>query len=257
VGLPCQSDSDCRPPGGPGVNICSSSLSDPIFPTPVCVLLTCDPYASLFCDAPPNQSSNTPGVCLQTGTNPDGGDPPGVCLPLCGIDGTGSAPEGCVGNDTCVNMGLAEFSTSRNAVWGPGYCWGGCTTDSECPTGSSCQTNEGICVRTVTPPTKALGAPCTSADNGSATTPAACNCVVDPWTSTMAGTCTQFCIVDSPAAACPAGYLCDSFETTDVFPIQSVGIAGSCLHACDGDAGTCPANLTCVTSDTAGPDCLP
>ena len=37
VGQVCTSDADCQPPGGPGINVCSSSLQEGVlFPTPVC-----------------------------------------------------------------------------------------------------------------------------------------------------------------------------------------------------------------------------
>ncbi|MGA3122702.1 MAG: hypothetical protein ABSF69_18200 [Polyangiaceae bacterium] len=277
VGLPCQSDADCRPPGGPGVNSCSlSAFPDPIFPTPVCVLTTCNPGTDgnvHYCDGFDDSPVSSSGVCIPTGASAEGGIPQGICLPQCFWFSGGSPPLpelfpvlvdldgggfGCAGNDAC------NFWASVGGVLGIGYCWGGCTIDSECPAGSSCQMNEGICVDTPVPPST-LGAPCTSADNVLATNAAPCDCLANP--STMAGVCSQFCVVDSMSAVCPAGYVCDALEPSQVsdpdggvspaFTVQNTGLAGYCLESCGEDAGSCPANLTCSTATAAGPDCTP
>lgn len=275
VGAACQSDTDCQPTGGTGANTCSvSTFNDAIFPTPICVSRSCDPGTdgnAHFCDGPDDPTS--PGFCLPVGQGQ------GVCLPRCFALNDGSAPVGCRGKDNCVvaafvsqtipDAGADAAAASPIAI---GYCFGGCTVDADCPSGNSCQADIGICVRTVTPPTKQLGQACTSADNGSATMPAACNCLVNPNTGT--GYCTHFCAVNSPTASCPSGYVCDSFEPTTLtsnatgatvpgFPTQNTALAGSCVAVCSlpdagGDGGAaCPAGATCTVGEAAGTDCLP
>jgi hypothetical protein len=268
VGNACQSDADCQPAGGPGVNTCSiSTFNDAIYPTPVCVSRGCDPGSdgfAHFCDGTSDDPS-APGFCLPIGQGQ------GVCLPRCLARNDGSAPVGCRGKDNCVVAAFATDLTTNQPV-AIGYCFGGCTANSDCPAGNSCQTDIGICVRTVTAPTKQVGQACTSADNGSTTTPATCNCLVNP--NTGNGYCTQFCAVNSTTATCPTGYICDSFEpktltdstgvTVAGFTTQNSALAGSCVVACslpdaggDGGSSTCPAGSTCTTSETAGNDCLP
>ncbi|MGD0680173.1 MAG: hypothetical protein ABSC94_32725, partial [Polyangiaceae bacterium] len=228
----------------------------------VCVQSSCNPGtdgAVHFCDGPDEPSS--PGVCVQTSPGV------GLCLPECLIPSDGTAPSGCQGLDACVLYSIGTEANS-NTVIGLGYCFGGCTKDTDCPTGNVCQTNEGICVSTATAPTKALGAACTSADNGTSTTPANCNCLFDSTTSV--GICSQFCLVGSTAAACPAGYVCDSSEPTMVlddadaaipgFAMQNTGLSGYCLPMCTAAGTGCPTTptgLTCINADTAGPDCQP
>jgi hypothetical protein len=272
VGKGCQSNADCQPIGGVGVNTCSSStFANALYPAAVCVLRTCNPGTDgnlHFCDGPDNPAS--PGVCLNSANG-------GICLPKCLAAADGSAPTGCQGKDTCALAATAVISSQLVAI---GFCLGGCTADTDCPAGNKCQKDQGICLTTVTPPTKALGAPCTTADNGSTTTPAACNCLINQAAMATQGFCTQTCIVGSAAAACPAGYLCDSQEPLQVtdpntgatltgFATQNAGISGLCLPtatsctadagagASSGDAGACPANSRCVTTNTAGPDCQP
>src|SRR5438105_446480 len=74
VGLPCKADSDCQPAGGPGVAICSTSaFNGAVYPTPVCVIPSCDPGIdgfAHFCDGPDVPGS--PGFCLPIGSNGGG-----------------------------------------------------------------------------------------------------------------------------------------------------------------------------------------
>ncbi len=271
VGLPCRSDADCQPAGGPGVNTCSTSLNDPIYPTPICISPSCalgPPGSIEFCDGP-SDSLSSPGVCFDTGS----GNGVGVCLPQCGFLADGSAPRGCQGKDACYFFGSGP-GTSGGPV-GIGYCFGGCTMDTDCPIRSRCQVDTGLCLTTVTTPSKAVGQACTQADNGnaSASPPVAptCNCLYDAMTSQ--GLCTQFCVVGATDAPCPDGFVCDSFENTPGdagtgFATQNVGLAGSCLPvaancggAATGDAGavaaSCPTGTTCTSGDSAGLDCQP
>jgi hypothetical protein len=292
TGNPCTSDLDCQPAGGPGLTVCSSSLQNPVFPTPVCVLTSCDPGTDNlihYCDGPDDPSS--PGVCLAV----SGG---GICVPQCAFLSDGSAAQGCHGNDACSFYG-AGLDTTTNQLVGIGYCWGACTADSQCPTGSSCQVNQGVCLTTVSPPTKTVGQACTAADNSVG---GACSCITNPSnTSTSApGVCTQTCLVNTTTDACPSGYVCQTFEPNTLtdpttnqsvtgFTTQNTGLLGLCVATCTaGDAGggggaeadassdeggtttsdastgggtptggACPASTMCDTSTAAGATCLP
>jgi hypothetical protein len=269
LGNVCQSDLDCEPAGGPGVNTCSlTTFSEAIFPTAVCIQKSCDPGtdgATHFCDGPDAPSS--PGVCVNLGGTP----PTGLCLPTCLFASDGSAAVGCQANDACVlydfgTLAVAPAGGAGTTLIGVGYCFGGCTKDADCPTGNLCQVNEGICVKSVAAPTKTIGTACTAADNGSSASAATCDCFLN--SSTMKGACSQFCLVGSTADPCPSGYVCDALEPTELtdqagasmpgFPTQNAGLAGSCVATCTDEGGTCGASMfSCLHDTVAGPDCLP
>lgn len=291
VGLPCKSDLDCQPSGGPGLAVCSSSLTNPVFPTPVCVIPSgCNAGTDNnvhYCDGPDDPSS--PGVCLSVGQ--------GLCLPQCEFANDGSPAQGCQGNDACTFYGAGI--TANNQVIGIGYCWGACTADSQCPTGSSCQLDQGVCLTTVSTPTKSVGQACTAADNNAG---GACSCLTNPndTSASAPGLCTKSCQVDVTKNACPSGFVCQAFEPTSFpamgttpatpgFATQNTGLAGVCVAACSGgDAGggsspgveadassgeggtlpssdgstgggggTCPPPMMCDTTTAAGASCLP
>ncbi|MDP9148685.1 MAG: hypothetical protein M3O36_01885 [Myxococcota bacterium] len=244
VGLPCQTNADCRPAGGPKINVCSlgAFTGGPLFPTPVCILQSCDPGTDGFlhyCDGPDVPAS--PGICLKSGTG-------GICFPRCDMLADGAAPAGCRGKDAC-NF-IASGLTTTSQLVGLGYCFGGCTSDTDCPSNSGeagagkCQTDQGLCVTAVQQPTKAPGDACGAADARSG----ACNCYYS--TAASAGYCAPACIVGSTTSACPAGFVCDSQQPAALrgdagatgFTKQNVGLAGYCLAACGGtDAGSAPA----------------
>jgi hypothetical protein len=164
------------------------------------------------------------------------------------IPSNGSKPSGCQGKDGCnvIGWGLLQSSGAPEAF---GYCFGGCSADTDCPSGSKCQTNDGTCVTTLVTPTKALGDPCRRAPAANPDPIGACSCMAHP--STGLGYCTQFCLAgaNSPAQ-CPAGYVCDTQLPAQItasndasvpgFATQNVGLVGSCLKTCTpgtGDAG--------------------
>jgi hypothetical protein len=247
----------------------------PLLPTPVCIGLGCaiaDPTYVTYCDGTAGAGSANPGaaplgLCINVGAS-------NVCLPLCTFDGaSGRSPVGCQGKDTCVATAFSTVASDGGgaaAAYGVGYCFGGCTEDTDCPAGSSCQVEDGVCVTTKTVYSLSIGALCTEVQAGTA---AGCNCEYDA--TTGVGYCTLACV--QGGAGCPSGYVCDSLlpgpaqgagdgGTSSGFSTPPAGLAGVCLAMCaaaDGgpdagpDAGACPSGSTCRPSDLAGNDCLP
>jgi hypothetical protein len=286
TGLPCTKDADCLgDAGGPGNVKCSITAlpsvfgGDAIYPSGVCMITPAQGGNCSapndgnfhFCDGPDQQGS--PGICVPL-------PPPAVtgdCLPLCLFPADGTAAQGCVGKDACIPFGFG--TQSSGAAIGIGYCWGGCTQSSDCPTGNVCQTNLTQCVKSATPIT-AAGSSCL----GSAKPTAACNCfatVAPP----QNGFCADSCITGDPTG-CPAGQVCDANLPTELvgandatatgFTQQNSGLVGVCLPTCTlgtGDAGTkdsgaktdagsgggCGgfANAVCQSTTAAGADCAP
>ncbi len=240
VGKTCTTNADCATAHGPNVAVCSNTVfkGEDFFPTAVCVLPSCSPVSDKtsihYCDGPPDDP-NSPGLCV-----PSGGA--SICLPKCTYDKAGGAPKGCVGKDACNAYPITASA-------GVGYCFGGCTQDSDCQDGQKCQTDRGWCLPGVTPPTKPVGATCTTSDSSSL----ACNCL---YGTNNTGYCSQFCTIGG--AACPNGYTCDSLELRlSGYTTPNVGMAGYCTLACSADAGTCPSTATCTNAFASGPDCIP
>jgi len=244
TGKVCTSDADCVGPGGPGIARCSSTVFAPeaYYATAVCILPTCAPVSDTtvhYCDGPDAPSS--PGVCVPQ----DQGN--GICLPKCTYDTTGSPAVGCQGKDVC-------FAYVPGTTGGVGYCWGGCTANSDCPTGQLCQTDQGLCMEGLVPPTKTYGTACTKADSDDG----ACNCLYGGTAET--GYCSSFCVVGG-ADTCPTGSVCDGLEyRQDGFTASNPGMGGYCSVACPprSESGPgCPANSSCTDVFAAGPDCVP
>jgi len=276
TGKACKTDTDCKgaAPGSPGVNKCTTDVlfsGGELFPSGVCLLpLPCDPCGGMTpcdnlihgCDGP-DGSPSTPGICLPNTNPPAVGK--GLCLPACSFKGDGSAPTGCVGKDTCNAIG---FDATTSPPTGVGYCWGGCAADTDCATGEKCDTTTGLCLKTVTPPTKALGDGCTMTEANMSPPP--CNCVYNPMSGL--GFCTEVCTVGG--TQCPTGWFCEAQEPTTLtgandasvagFTMQNMGLGGFCVPSCtvDGgamgtDSGTCPPNTTCQNTNAGGPGCIP
>ena len=242
TGKTCASDADCKTRFG--LSRCSSTVFAPesYFATPVCIVPTCSPVSDTtphYCDGP--DSPTSPGICMPYGTS--GG---GICLPQCTYDKNGGPAKGCPGKDVC-------FGDTGATQGGVGYCWGGCTADADCPSGQKCQTDQGLCVEGVVPPTKPFGAACTSADNNNGT----CYCL---YGANGTGYCSSFCVVGG-ASTCPAGSTCDGLEYRQYgYSTPNAGLGGFCTVACTAgsEAGaTCPANTSCTNIFAAGPDCIP
>ncbi len=240
VGKACSSDGDCTSANGPNLARCSTSVFAPqdYYPTPVCILPSCSPISDAsglhFCDGPDTPAS--PGICVTNGSTG------GICVPKCNYDKSGSAPTGCLAHDSCFAFVEAPES-------GVGYCWAGCTQDSDCNNGQKCQTDRGWCVQGVLPPTKAIGAACTQSD----TAAGVCNCF---YGSNKTGYCSSVCTVGG--SQCPNGYVCDSLEQRLYgYTTPNAGMGGYCAVACAADAGVCPGIAVCTNVFASGPDCIP
>ena len=242
TGKACTSDADCVRLYGPGLTRCSSSVFSPedYYPTPVCIIPTCSPVTDTtlhFCDGPDDSSS--PGICVPDPTSTTGG----ACIPKCTYDSIGTQPSGCQGKDTCY----AYTGAKQNGI---GYCWAGCTQDADCESGQHCQTDQGLCEKGITPPTKAIGAACTKSD----TNAGVCNCLYGTMNT---GYCSSFCIVGD-TATCPTGMVCDSLEVRAYgYTTPNTGMAGYCAYPCSSDAAACPTSSVCTNVFAAGPDCIP
>jgi hypothetical protein len=248
TGKACTTNADCRKAGGPGVAECSSTALGaygPYYPTPVCILPSCDPgngQAAHYCDGPDDPSS--PGICVPSGGT---GTTQGICLPRCEFKADGMPAVGCAGKDSCQAYTFGTDATG-NAV-GYGYCFGGCVADGDCPSGSVCQIDEGLCVKARTTRSKKVGDACTSADY----TSGACDCL---YGTSGSGFCSSFCLVGG-GAGCPGGYVCEAYELTSAgFTKETAGMGGQCVPSC-GAGQTCPPSSACSSLYAAGPDCQP
>jgi len=242
VGNVCTTDADCATKHGPNLARCSNTQfgSEDYYPTAVCVLPTCSPVSGTtlhFCDGPDDPSS--PGICVPDASGSSGS----ICLPKCSYDDKGGAAVCCHGHDRC-------FSYSTGTSGGVGYCWGGCKKDGDCQDGQKCQADLGLCLVGAVPPTKKIGAACTSKD----TATGACNCF---YGSAKDGYCTSVCTVGD-AKGCPSGFVCDSIEYRSLgYSTPNPGMGGYCAIDCSGDAAACPASSSCTNALAAGPDCIP
>lgn len=233
TGLACMSDDDCDK--GLGINRCTEGAfgGDSLYPTSVCIGIECDPGDGskiMGCDG-------DTGVCLTTASG-------GICLPVCEFDDSSTAPKGCIGKNACNVYGWGKDTMTMKTI-GIGYCFGGCKADADCPTGNKCQTEDGLCVKTVTAYTKTPGTACTDAD---AKDPAKCNCLYT--TAEKAGYCANVCRFGE--TTCGAGFSCDSGlpktklqDDDTVFTAVPTGMAGYCLKNCTTDADCAGLNAHC------------
>ncbi len=228
-----------------GQSTMTAFSAGPLFPTAVCIGI--DDAECAANDGTAIVSCNgDKGVCLATGTHQ-------LCLPQCTFDDSGKAPVGCAGKDVCNVYGWGRDTGGK--VYGIGYCFGGCRADRDCPTGSSCQREEGLCVTTKKSYAKISGMPCTKAE-ATGTSPA-CNCMYG--TTSGKGYCADFCVVGQ--STCGAGSVCSpSLATSDttgpLFSHDPTGMAGSCVRTCTSDVECAPINARCQTTAT-GKVCQP
>jgi hypothetical protein len=218
--------------------------SGPLFPSAMCIGV--DDVACSANDGTSVVPCNAgAGVCLAAGAHQ-------LCLPQCTFDDGGGAPTGCSGKDVCNVYGWGRDS---GKVYGIGYCFGGCRADRDCPTGSSCQLEDGLCVTTKKSYPKIAGMPCTKAE-ATGTAPS-CNCMYG--TTSGKGYCANFCVVGQ--TSCGAGSVCSpqlatSDDTGALFTRDPQGMAGNCLRSCTGDAECAPLNAHCKPT-ASGKVCQP
>jgi hypothetical protein len=261
TGKACQSNSDCNPDGGVGVNICSTGVSATItkvtanpWPTPICLpdigsgTGDCDPApggvsnSPQFCDGDPTDPAS-PGLCVPLDNPPQTGR--GLCYPKCTFKVDGTAAVGCIGFDTCQPLEVVQ-DTTTNAITGYGFCFGSCQKDSDCVAlgaTATCQTDIGFCTPKKLTRTKQPGEGCSLAATSTDTTTGACYCDGD--STTGIGYCTSSCVVGG--AACANGWICDADQSTTLdfgggtlVPVtaQNPGFPGFCRPACTlSDAG--------------------
>jgi hypothetical protein len=269
TGLPCTTDTVCRNPNGPGLNVCSNGFTVSfngaqvqLWATPVCVippnpLGNCFPGADSsdihFCDGPNDPSS--PGICI--GLDPT--DPlVGLCVPKCTFAADGSPATGCVGHNACGYL-TDLLSVSTQAPVGIGYCKSACVTDADCAdllSDYECQTDEGDCTLVAALRTKKIGDACSTAGAVNDQTLGNCLCANG---ATGSGFCSTECVVGG--AACPAGWVCESGEPATLdfgsgapsFAITKAtpGLIGTCVPACTASE-VVPDDA--ATSDEAAPN---
>jgi len=257
VGNACTTVADCaNDAGAPGQ--CSNNFftSGPLFPTAVCLSANCtvptDPNEIGICG-----NAADPGLC-----EPGQSGSPSVCYPLCIVSGAG-AVTGCLTNDACKIDGTSTDPTS-NATELIGMCQPGCTADTQCPTGTKCDTYQAVCVATPEVFTQGFGTACDT----TATTPV-CYCIGA--TGAASGFCSSTCVTGSgscPIAAAPDGgtadggvatpYVCSAqlggLNASDAgisFATQPNGLQGLCFQACN-TASDCTLTGSTCTPDPAG-----
>ena len=258
VGAACSTNADCT---GAVHGLCTSKLYSvgPLDPTSICVAIdvagstdVCDPTATTA--APLCDGGN--GYCTKNGASPSS------CSALCQIDKFGTFTRACAGTNSC---GPQIFDGTGTTY---GVCQGGCTKDSDCPSGSGCDVADAICTKTCTSDAqctltgsttfkcnvaaghceftypKALGALCTSASD--------CLCMMGA--TATSGYCTTQC--QTGTSTCASGYTCDALiSSTDstgatviTYASQPSGLAGNCAKACTSAADCTGSGQVCGTS---------
>jgi hypothetical protein len=256
VGNACTTSGDCANDAGPAGQCSSDNFfaAGPLFPTAVCLSKNCvvpsDPNEIGICG-----NNDLPGLC-QAGENGS----PSVCFPLCLVSGAG-AVSGCLTNDACKVAGTTSDPTT-NATELIGMCQPGCTADSQCPTGTKCDTYQSVCVATPTVFTTPFGSTCDP------TTTTTCLCIGT--TGSTTGFCSSQCVTGSGACpAAPAGdggadggaalpYVCSAqlggINAADAgfdLATQPNGLGGYCFQACNTAADCTLAGSVC-NPDPAG-----
>ena len=163
--------------------------------------------------------------------------------------------------DPAQTSALAQKISPNSPITGVGYCFGGCFADTDCPTGTKCQVEEGLCVAKVTTFTKLPGAACTYKTSGTQD----CNCFAA--SATDKGYCSQFCEVGDTTHSCPTGLKCAAVLPTTcasgsaLFPKSPTGMAGNCLIPCTADTDckdSTGADISSTCQNTPdGKFCLP
>jgi hypothetical protein len=264
VGAACAKDSDC-----PTAEKCSNDIysgGNPIYPTAVCIA-ACTPPSDPSQGLGACGSASVPGagICQPPGT----AEGSGLCLPLCVVTPSGQIT-GCLANDVCEILGSIPDSTTASQTDGAGWCLPGCTQDSQCPAGSTCDPLEGACVQTPITAVLPIGATC---DSSSTTTQ--CNCVSSA--GSTQGYCTAVCVTgvstcpgppsdggapgaDAGASSSTTPWVCTGqtnvvavLDGGLVFTTQPNGLYGLCAPACRTDTDCARVGGHCSQGDPAAP----
>ncbi len=250
VGKACTTDDDCDPKSiGDGWARCTKTayIVGPANPTAVCVGFgdgssdACDPSVSLTCDG-------DVGFCWKSSATGAG---PARCDAMCKFDKAGASLTKCLGLNAC---NIKSVDKSENYY---GNCFGGCSKDADCPSGSKCDPYQQFCAKSCTSDatcgkitgstiwgcdltrsacafkyTKKPGDACTKSDD--------CPCLKA--TADTTGQCVSICKTGD--GTCPSGTVCDPFlvtKATDGTPLFSGwtkmpdGIGGYCMKTCTAD----------------------
>ena len=279
TGNTCTSSTTCDVSGS-GLSFCTGSgyAIGALDPTPVCEQGTttgtdaCDPGPL---DSSGNQTQlrlcdGDTGLCTKSGTNAS------MCEAYCEMDDTGAWIKQCAGKNACSPWALGTDSCGVNFL--VGTCYGGCSADTDCPSGNVCDAVAKVCVGV----SCASDTDCTNAWSGAPsywkcntttghcgflypksigttcdptkTTTADCLCI--PTTSNAAaGVCANACTTGR-ATDCPLGYACDPLLNTTSsggnpiyapsFAMPS-GMGGYCMAKCATTAD-CAAGQVCELS---------
>ena len=239
TGMPCTTNDECDVTGD-GVNQCTITwyASGSLSPDPVCFGTECVPAKE---DGKFDPCDEGKGWCLEYSSSVT------RCFPQCHFDvDRDTAATGCLGKTACNYYGWVKDKSG--AYHGTGYCFGGCTADSDCPLYHKCQTEYGECVfpKKLWVATKNVGDPCTAEDRGTSTKAPACAC----WMNSTVGKgyCSEFCKMGDAPSTCPAGFTCDAqLPTTGLAPFTAAakGLAGACLKNCVTDDECAPLGGFC------------
>lgn len=235
IGVACANSSPCTGPG----ESCSTTAfgADPINPASSgsCVSLSCttsgNPSFPFGCGV-------DAGACVGVGTG-------SACVGRCSFR-SGEAAVGCVGSATCQYLDF--YIDGFGGPTGYGYCLGGCSATTACPSGSSCQLETGRCVASLRTFTKSFGDACQTSANE-------CNCL--PPKLGTASYCSTTCMLGS---ACPSGYTCEAGLIVGVganFSSNPTGVAGACMKNCSSDADCAAISSHCDPQPAGAKVCIP
>lgn len=154
TGAACATNDDCDLTGN-GLSHCTGAnvyIVGPINPTPICTQFdttgadACDPGEIDPATGEQTQivtCDGSKGLCTETPENNKAGA--AMCEPFCQLDPTGKFVTSCTGKNACSPKVLGTDTATGKGVL-IGTCFGGCSADADCPSGSKCDVLQKICV---------------------------------------------------------------------------------------------------------------